>query len=89
MTDLLSMTQPLYRDFRPYTRSGVFKTKLSAAQIRLLERAGHGGVITNADAAWTSLRSMADKGAVEVIEREIRHTARGPINGRILKVRVK
>ena len=78
-----------HREFRPYTRSGVWRSKLSAAQITLLERVGHGGIITGADAAWTSLRSMADKGAVEVIERIVRQGPRGPINGKILKVRVK
>lgn len=84
---MLSLTQPLHRDFRPYTRSGVFKTKLSPAQIRLLEKAGHGGIIRGIN--WTSMRSMADKGAVEIVEREIRHTSRGPVNGRIIAVRVK
>ena len=81
----------LHRDFRPYTKSGVFKAKLSAAQVRLLEQAGHGGVIRAAGGiSWTSLRSMADKGAVEVIEREIKRLSNGTtINGRILAVRVK
>lgn len=78
-----------HREFRPYTKSGVFRTKLSAAQLALLERAGEGGIITSADASWTSLRSMADKGAVEVIERIVRQGPRGPINGKILAVRVK
>jgi hypothetical protein len=107
MTDLLSLAQPLTREFRPYTRSGVFKAKLSPAQIRLLEKAGHGGFIVldatgsylklatgetrpaPSPVAWTSLRSMADKGAVEIVEREIHHTSRGPVNGRIIAVRVK
>jgi hypothetical protein len=76
-----------HRDFRPYTKSGVFKSKLSPAQIKLLERAGHGGVISGVN--WLSMRSMADKGAVEVVEREVRQGPRGPINGKILAVRVK
>jgi hypothetical protein len=76
-----------HREFRPYTKSGVFRTKLSEAQIRLLEQAGHGGVIRGIN--WLSMRSMADKGAVEVIEREVRQGPRGPINGKILAVRVK
>jgi hypothetical protein len=87
MTDLLSLAQPLTREFRPYTRSGVFKAKLSPAQIRLLEKAGHGGIIRGIN--WTSMRSMADKGAVEIVEREVHHTSRGPVNGRIIAVRVK
>lgn len=81
--------QPMtaHREFRPYTKSGVFKTQLSAAQVKLLEQAGQGGVIRGVN--WLSLRSMADKGAVEVIEREVRQGPRGPINGKILAVRVK
>jgi len=87
MTDLLSLTQQTHREFRPYTKSGVFKAKLSPAQIRLLEEAGHGGIIRGIN--WTSMRSMADKGAVEIVEREIHHTSRGPVNGRIIAVMVK
>jgi hypothetical protein len=78
-----------HREFRPYTRSSVWKQKLSAAQVRLLETAGHGGIITAKDASWLSLRSMADKGAVEIIERVVRQGPHGPINGKILAVRVK
>lgn len=81
----------VHRSFRAYTKSGVFRTKLSAAQIRLLEGAGHGGIITAGNGvAWTSLRSMADKGAVEIISQDVRHLSNGKtIQGRIHAVRVK
>lgn len=76
--------------YRKYTKSGVFRTKLSPAQVKLLERAGHGGIITTRDAAWTSLRSMADKGAVEILSQDIKHLSNGMmIKGRITAVRVK
>ncbi len=80
-----------HREFRTYTKSGVFRTKLSAAQVALLEQAGHGGIIRAAGGvSWTSLRSMADKGAVEIVEREVKHLPNNrTINGRILAVRVK
>lgn len=80
-----------HRPFRAYTKSGVFRSKLSAAQVALLEKAGHGGIIrAEGGITWLSLRSMADKGAVEVIDREVRHLSNGKtIQGRILAVRVK
>lgn len=80
-----------HRPFRAYTKSGVFRTKLSAAQVRLLEQAGHGGIIrAGGGIAWTSLRSMADKGAVEVVSQEVRHLSNGKtVKGRIHAVRVK
>jgi hypothetical protein len=87
MNELADFAQEQHRDYRPYTKSGVFKTKLSPAQIAQLEKAGHGGIIRGIN--WTSMRSMADKGAVEIVEREIHHTSRGPVNGRIIAVRVK
>lgn len=87
--DLMTIT-PQHRDYRPYTKTGVYRTKLTAAQLTLLEQAGHGGIIRPVDGiSWTSLRSMADKGAVEVIERVVRPGPRGPISGRILAVRVR
>src|SRR5690349_17330194 len=78
-----------HREFRAYTASRVWLTKLSPAQVRLLEQAGHGGIIrATGGVSWTSLRSMADKGAVEIVEREVTHLPNGrTINGRILAVR--
>ena len=80
-----------HRAFRAYTKSGVFRSKLSAAQVKLLEAAGHGGIIrAEGGVTWLSLRSMADKGAVEVIDREVRNLSNGKtIQGRIRAVRVK
>lgn len=80
-----------HRGFRAYTKSGVFRSKLSAPQVKLLEAAGHGGIIrAEGGITWTSLRSMADKGAVEVIEQDVRHLSNGKtIQGRIRAVRVK
>lgn len=80
-----------HRTFRAYTKSGVFRSKLSAAQVALLEKSGHGGIIrAGGGVAWTSLRSMADKGAVEVIEQDVKHLSNGKtILGRIRAVRVK
>jgi hypothetical protein len=86
----LAAAEP-HRAHRAYTKSGVFRSKLSPAQVALLERAGHGGIIrAEGGVSWTSLRSMADKGAVEIIERETRHLSNGKTTqGRILAVRVK
>lgn len=86
-----SIDRAEHRAFRAYTASRVWLTKLSAPQVALLEQAGHGGIIrTSNGVAWTSLRSMADKGAVEILEQEIRHLSNGKtIKGKILAVRVK
>jgi hypothetical protein len=80
-----------HREHRAYTKSGVFRAKLSAAQVLLLEAAGHGGVITaGGGIAWTSLRSMVDKGAADIISQDVRHLSNGKtIKGRIHAVRVK
>lgn len=87
--DMMTRTEA-HREFRPYTKSSVFRQQLSAAQVLLLEQAGHGGVIrAGGKVTWLSLRSMADKGAVEIIERVIRQGPHGPINGKILAVRVR
>ena len=78
------------REHRAYTKSGVFKTQLSAPQIKALEKAGHGGIIRpGGNLTWLSLRSMADKGAVEIVEQEIKMLRGKQIKGRILAVRVK
>lgn len=78
------------RGHRDYTASRVFLAGLSPAQVRLIEAAGPGGIIrAGAAASWTSLRSMADKGAVEIVEQEIRYLRGREIKGKILAVRVK
>lgn len=79
-----------HREFRPYTKTSVWRTKLSPAQVALLQAAGDGGTIrAGSGVSWLTLRSMADKGAVEIMERVIRYSPRGPIAGKILAVRVK
>jgi hypothetical protein len=80
-----------HREHRAYTKSGVFRTKLSAPQIKLLEHAGHGGIIrAEGGVTWLSLRSMVDKGAADIISQDVRHLSNGKtIKGRINAVRVK
>lgn len=87
--DLMTRETP-HRTLRPYTKTGVFRQPLTGPQATLIEQAGPGGIIRPvAGVSWLTLRALADKGAVDIIEQVIRHGPRGPIPGKITAVRVK